>query len=217
MVSDAVGGLGRTRDAVGFLRAVGAYPDVEKVEASRHVRPTKGKWRNRRYVARRGPLLVTHANAGGCRGFGNIRGVEVANVESLNLLQLAPGGHLGRFVIWTQSAFARLNAIYGTRETESEVKKGWKLPMPLVTERDIQRVMENVKIREVLKPKKEEVKAAKKKVAPKKSLKALSPYAGVRQHNRMVAERALRKSKLGRHQRRRHEVKAKRDKKTSAK
>ncbi|KAH8505580.1 hypothetical protein H0E87_012708 [Populus deltoides] len=29
---------------------------------------------------------------------------EVANVERLNLVRLAPGGHLGRFVIWTKSA-----------------------------------------------------------------------------------------------------------------
>lgn len=30
------------------------------------------------------------------------------NVDKLNLLKLAPGGHLGRFCIWTQSAFDRL-------------------------------------------------------------------------------------------------------------
>jgi hypothetical protein len=30
------------------------------------------------------------------------------NVDKLNLLKLAPGGHVGRFIIWTQSAFDRL-------------------------------------------------------------------------------------------------------------
>jgi hypothetical protein len=43
----------------------------------------------------------------------NLPGVEVSSVDSLNLLQLAPGGHLGRFVIFTQSAFDRLDKIYG--------------------------------------------------------------------------------------------------------
>ena len=28
-------------------------------------------------------------------------------------LQLAPGGHLGRFIIWTKSAFAKLDEIFG--------------------------------------------------------------------------------------------------------
>ena len=37
----------------------------------------------------------------------NIPGVEVCHVERLNLLQLCPGGHLGRFVIWTKDAFEK--------------------------------------------------------------------------------------------------------------
>jgi len=46
----------------------------------------------------------------------NLPGVEVSSVERLNLLQLAPGGHLGRFVIFTKSAFDSLDKIYGERE-----------------------------------------------------------------------------------------------------
>ncbi len=29
--------------------------------------------------------------------------------------QLAPGGHLGRFIIWTKSAFEKLDSIFGTQ------------------------------------------------------------------------------------------------------
>lgn len=29
-------------------------------------------------------------------------------------MQLAPGGHLGRFIIWTKSAFDKLDSIFGT-------------------------------------------------------------------------------------------------------
>ena len=28
-------------------------------------------------------------------------------------MQLAPGGHLGRFIIWTKSAFSKLDELYG--------------------------------------------------------------------------------------------------------
>ena len=33
-------------------------------------------------------------------------------VDKLNLLKIAPGGHLGRFCIWTESAFKKLDQIY---------------------------------------------------------------------------------------------------------
>lgn len=32
-------------------------------------------------------------------------------------MQLAPGGHMGRFCIWTKSAFEALDTIYGTVST----------------------------------------------------------------------------------------------------
>lgn len=38
--------------------------------------------------------------------------MELISVEKLNLLKLAPGGHVGRFVIWTESAFKRLGMFY---------------------------------------------------------------------------------------------------------
>ena len=59
------------------------------------------------------------------KAFRNVPGVEVVSVQRLNLLQLAPGGHLGRFVIWTQGAFAALDGIFGTFDTPSLVKKDY--------------------------------------------------------------------------------------------
>ena len=46
------------------------------------------------------------------RAVRNLPGVETASVDALNLLQLAPGGHVGRFIVWTKAAFERLEAIY---------------------------------------------------------------------------------------------------------
>jgi hypothetical protein len=58
-------------------------------------------------------------------------GVELVNVRRLNLLQLAPGGHLGRFVIWTQGAFGLLDEVYGTFEKASSHKKDYLYaPLP---------------------------------------------------------------------------------------
>lgn len=74
-----------------------------------------------------GPLVVYNRDDGIVRAFRNLPGVELAQVERLNLLQLAPGGHMGRFVIWTQGAFERLDEIWGSRRRVSSTKKVRKL------------------------------------------------------------------------------------------
>ena len=106
VVADTAEKIERTKEAVRFLKDVGAWGDVQKVIDTVKVRAGKGKLRNRRYRSRRGPLVVySGANVPLIKALRNIPGVEVAHVSRLNLLQLAPGGQVGRFVIWTESAF----------------------------------------------------------------------------------------------------------------
>lgn len=76
---------------------------------------------------RKGPLVVFANDEGISKAFRNLPGVEVTSVDRLNLLQLAPGGHLGRFCIWSKAAFEKLDKIFGTTTIESEVKKGFKV------------------------------------------------------------------------------------------
>merc|ERR1719284_2319382 len=106
-----------------MLKKLGAYEDCEKVLGSKTLRAGKGKMRNRRFTQRRGPLVIYGNDGGLTRAFRNIPGVELADVNSLNLLQLAPGGHVGRFCIWTESAFAKLDAIFGTAKKASAIRK----------------------------------------------------------------------------------------------
>lgn len=106
VVNNSVEKIERTREAVRFLKDIGAWADVQKVINTTKIRAGKGKLRNRRYRSRRGPLVVySGANVPLIKALRNIPGVEVAHVNRLNLLQLAPGGHVGRFVIWTEGAF----------------------------------------------------------------------------------------------------------------
>ena len=67
-------------------------------------------------------------------------------MDRLNLLQLAPGGHLGRFIVWTQSAFEKLDTIFGSTETASAVKKGYKLPRPCMANSDLARLINSDEI-----------------------------------------------------------------------
>ncbi|KAF9593346.1 hypothetical protein IFM89_021750 [Coptis chinensis] len=125
VVGDSAEGVEKTSSAIKVLKQIGAYADAEKAKDSEKIRPGKGKMRNRRYVSKKGPLIVYGTEGSKIvKAFRNIPGVEVANVERLNLLKLAPGGHLGRFIIWTKSAFEKLDSIYGSFDKASEKKKG---------------------------------------------------------------------------------------------
>ena len=86
------------------------------------------------------------------RAFRNIPGVETSSVFALNLLQLAPGGHLGRFIVWTSSAFAALDTIYGSTTTPSALKKDFLLPSNVVSNADISRLINSSEVQAVLRP-----------------------------------------------------------------
>merc|ERR1712226_1730183 len=102
------------KQAIDLLKKLGCDEELTKVNDSKKVRAGKGKMRNRRYTMRRGPLVVYSEDNGIVRSMRNIPGVETACVDRLNLLKLAPGGNFGRFIIWTEGAFEKLNAMYGT-------------------------------------------------------------------------------------------------------
>ena len=125
VVANAAESFKKTKEAVALLKSLKAYSDVVKVSNSRKLRAGKGKMRNRRHRQRRGPLVVYNEDSGIVKAFRNLPGVEVVNVRRLNLLQLAPGGHLGRFVIWTEGAFGLLDEVFGTFDKASTYKKDY--------------------------------------------------------------------------------------------
>jgi hypothetical protein len=145
-VDDSIQSLQKTKAAVIALKSVGAYADVEKAGDSRKIRRGVGKMRNRRHVMRRGPLIVFNEDHGIQQAFRNLPGVELCQVDSLNLLQLAPGGHLGRFVVWTRSAFAKLNALWGSQNVEAAEKSGYTLPRPIISNPDVTRLINSDEI-----------------------------------------------------------------------
>jgi large subunit ribosomal protein L4e len=108
VVADSVQGFTKTKQAVEFLRRNKAWADVAKVYATRRMRAGKGKLRNRRHVQKLGPLVVYDQDQGLTKAFRNIPGVDTIQVDNLNILKLAPGGHVGRFIIWTEAAFKKL-------------------------------------------------------------------------------------------------------------
>jgi large subunit ribosomal protein L4e len=180
VIGNATESLQKTKQAIAALTAVGAYPDVEKVKASRKLRAGKGKMRNRRHVQRLGPLVVYNEDKGITKAFRNLPGVDLAQVERLNLLQLAPGGHVGRFIVWTKSAFDRLNDIYGAVDRVSKQKSGYTLPQNIMHNSDLTRLINSDEIQSTLRPTNTKITRARHKKNPLKNLGVkvrLNPYA----------------------------------------
>ncbi|KAG8779336.1 hypothetical protein FRC12_024374 [Ceratobasidium sp. 428] len=182
VVSSDVESYTKTKEAVTLLKSLRAYSDVTKVSNSRKLRAGKGKLRNRRHRQRRGPLVVYAEDKGIVRAFRNLPGVEVANVRRLNLLQLAPGGHLGRFVIWTEAAFALLDEVFGTFETASLYKKDYYLPTAKITNPDVTRIINSDEVQSVVRPSQGKKQRRpwtqhKNPLVNKSALFKLNPYA----------------------------------------
>ncbi|RKO91484.1 ribosomal protein L4 domain-containing protein [Blyttiomyces helicus] len=182
VVGSGIESLTKTKSAVALLKTLKAYPDVEKVIDSKKLRAGVGKIRNRRHRQRRGPLVIYAEDDGIVKAFRNIPGIELARVSALNLLQLAPGGHVGRFIIWTQNAFEQLDALYGSQTQGAELKKDYHLPRSIISNPDVSRLINSDEIQSVVRDAGEKTGAA---FAPRKNplknrslLLRLNPYAG---------------------------------------
>lgn len=180
VISSKVEQMQKTKDAIELLKKVNAYADIEKVKDSRKIRAGKGKMRNRRYTQRRGPLVIYEKDEGIVKAFRNLPGVELVSVTALNLLTLAPGGHLGRFCLWTEGAFSKLDSIFGTFKVASSQKKGYLLPARPISNSDIARIIESEEVQAVLrKPYLAKLDKKPLKTNPlrnKATMAALNPY-----------------------------------------
>jgi large subunit ribosomal protein L4e len=190
VMDTAIESTSKTSSAKDILAAVGAMDDVERAADSRQIRAGKGKMRNRRYTARRGPLVIYQKNDGVEKAFRNLPGVELCCVDRLNLLQLAPGGHMGRFCVWSQAALDALDTIYG--------ENGKTIPTAAMTNADLARLINSDEIQSVLNAPKEGQKSYAPKLNPLRSLEALEkldPHAAEKRRAEKEAQVQREKNK----------------------
>jgi large subunit ribosomal protein L4e len=162
-----------------------------QVYRSKHFRAGRGKMRNRRRVHRLGPLVVYSKDDGLRRAFRNIPGVDTMSVHKLNLLKLAPGGHLGRLIVWTESAFKHLNDLFGTWNEPSKVKKDYNLPHPIMANTDLTRLLKSEEIKKVLNAPKKAVHRSVRRLNPLRNVRQmvkLNPYAEVTRRRALLAK-----------------------------
>ena len=171
-----------TKSLLTTLKAYGAGDDLAKVRKSKQIRSGAGKYRNSRYVMGKGPLIVYGNDSETVKRMAkNLPGVDSCNVNRLNILQLAPGGHLGRFVIFTKDAFKALNSVFGTYKNGSLEKSGYKLNRNLMSCADLARIINSdqvqSKLREVKTSLRAHDKTKKNPLTNKAIMNRLNPFA----------------------------------------
>lgn len=155
VVDDSIEQLNKTKDAVKLLETMGLAAELERVSKVR------GHGRDGQKKRPVGPLIILRASAvEGRRAFRNIPGVEVASVERLNLLKLAPAGSLGRLCIWSKSAFEAVDDYLKV------------MPTRLLKNADLSALVNSTPVQSVLRaPKKSHPKTIIKRGCSKKVLK----------------------------------------------
>jgi large subunit ribosomal protein L4e len=206
LVFDAVNvTVSKTSQAMAICDTLGLTADIQKCKDSKKLRCGVGKSRNRRFVMRKGPLLV-HASEDKdvVKAFRNIPGFDTCHVERLNVLQLAPGGHVGRLIVWTTSAFTALDTIYGTY-SKASAKKNYTLPRHAMNNANLGRLINSDEIQSVVRPVERNVTRRSHKKNPLKNLGMmvkLNPYA-------LVARRAELRAQASKSEKKRKAVSTK--------
>merc|ERR1719409_2231848 len=190
VVSDGAQAISKTKQAVTMLNGLGLSEELQKCEDSKKIKTGRGKSRNRRYQIRAGLLVVYDQDDGITRAIRNLPGVEHANVSRLNLLRLAPGGHFGRMVVYTEAAFRRLNAIFGTYRGAAELKNGYHLPRAMMTNADVARIINSDEVQAAVRPALEAPKKGTQKKNPLKNRNVMARLNPGVLHKRLLRTNA---------------------------
>jgi len=145
--------LRKTKAALQTLRSLNLGSELCRCK-KRYMRAGKGKMRNRRWRHRLGPLVIFAKDNGISLAVRNIRGVDSCSVYSLNLLKLAPGGHIGRLIVWTEAALFQMSKIFGTATKKAVLKHNYCPPRPRMMNSDLRRIIMSQEIQSVLRPRK---------------------------------------------------------------
>ncbi|KAF7345999.1 putative 60S ribosomal protein L4/L1/L2 [Mycena venus] len=131
VITNAAESFTKTKEAVTLSESLNAYADIVKC---------------------RGSLIVYNENNGIVKAFHNLAGVELVNVCGPNLLQLAPGGHLSRFIIYTDGTFGLPDEVFGTFDKMSTHKRDYLLSTSKISNPDVTYLVNSNEIQSVIRP-----------------------------------------------------------------
>ena len=110
VVADDIETVEKTSELVSFLEKAQLKPELQRMDERVKRNSGKRRLRGRVYRSAVGPLIVVTNDRGIGKAAGGIPGVGVTRVESISVLDLAPGGVPGRLTLWTESSLSALDA-----------------------------------------------------------------------------------------------------------
>jgi large subunit ribosomal protein L4e len=111
VVDDKIQTIKKTSAAFKIFSDLGLTSELNKSKDSKRIRAGKGKRRGRKYKKKRGVLFVIKEDFGIIKAVRNIPGIDIIKYNNMSINMLAPGGSIGRLILWSQSAFDELNNI----------------------------------------------------------------------------------------------------------
>lgn len=103
IIESKIESVSKTKEIKDILNKLGLDKELKRV-CKRKIRSGKGKARGRKYVRKKGPLIVVSKECRLVNALENILGVDVAEVKNLNVELLAPGTIPGRLAVWTDKS-----------------------------------------------------------------------------------------------------------------
>jgi len=176
--NDAFNEPKKTKSAITLLKQVGVYADIQKAAKGRGFRSGLAHRRGRRYRNHRGPIIVYNGSPKSVAAYRNLPNTKLVSVSKLNMLDLAPGGHVGRFVVFSQSAFEKLDKYFGTYKVGGGSAHKFRPPRSILTNSDIYRVIKSREVMSISRPKIAQFKRSKRTNPIKniKSMLRLNPF-----------------------------------------
>ena len=107
IVDAKIESLQKAKEVIQTLHALHLETELTRV-GKRKIRAGKGKRRGRRYKTKKGPLIVVSESCPLQKAAASIPGVEICEVNKLNINLLAPGGDAVRFTIFSEKAMDKI-------------------------------------------------------------------------------------------------------------
>ena len=107
VIEDKIESLNKTKQVKDLLEKLGLKEELKRT-TQKTIRAGKGKTRGRKYKRKKGILFVVGKGRGLEKSAKNLPGVDVVPIHKINVELLAPGAHLGRLTLFTQSAMKKL-------------------------------------------------------------------------------------------------------------
>ncbi|MBC8444145.1 hypothetical protein H8D83_01015, partial [Candidatus Woesearchaeota archaeon] len=136
-----------------------------QLETDRKIRAGKGKARGRKYIKKKGPLIITSTRCKISNSAKNLN-IDVVEIENLNAELLAPGAQPGRVALFTEGAIEKLKQeqlFLGTIKKKQEKKEVKTIPKETIKE-TIKKTTQKPKEKTELKKQTSKIKKEVKKI-----------------------------------------------------